>query len=239
MTVFFNTEIKADSFTENLGNFCFIPVRALFDGKTYTKVDEVFLERQSLESSSVIGKVIKVALSIIFLIPGVILGTVIKGCSFISHSVRNSNNLFNKAKTVNDSPRSIIEGDTMQINLLGDPHKFDPSVDSFKKGLPYDWIEDNISSPKKMNLSGFRPHVVERLFKMHLNFHSVDELDLSNTQLVGEQVRKVVERCPNVRKLELEGLHFDQETAEHIRGNCQTLDTSSLAQVQKAASGEV
>lgn len=239
MTVFFNTEIKADSFTENLGNFCFIPVRALFDGKTYTKVDQVFLERKSLEGSSVIGKVIKVALSILFLIPGVVLGTIIKGFSFINYNVRNSNNLFNEAQAFTGSPRSIIESDTQQINLLGDPKKFEPSVDSFQKGLPYEWIEDNISSPKKMNLSGFKPYVVERLFQMHLNFHSLDELDLGNTQLVGEQVRKVVERCPNLRKLELEGLYFDQETADHIKGNCQTLEGASLTQVQKATTLEV
>lgn len=239
MTVFFNTEIKADSFTENLGNFCLLPVRVLFEGRTFTKVDQVFLERESLEGSSVIGKICKVALSLLFLIPGVILGTIIKGLSFINSGVRESHRLFNQACATPGAQRALIESDTIRFNLLGNPEQLDPSVDSFQKGLPYEWIESSIASPKKMNLTGVRPHVVERLFGMHVNYHAIDELDISKTSMVAEQVRKVAELCPNLRSLKLEGLHFNQETANHIRGNCQTLDHLSVLEVQKASGVEV
>ena len=239
MTVFFNTEIKADSFTENLGNFCLLPVRVLFEGRTFTKVDQVFLEKESLEGSSVIGKVCKVALALLFLIPGVILGTVLKGLSFINSSVRESHHLFNQACSTPGSQRALIEVDTIRFNLLGNPDQLDPSVDSFQNGLPYEWIESSIASPKKMNLKGIRPHVVERLFGMRVNYHAIDELDISKTSMVAQQVRKVVELCPNLRSLKLEGLHFSRETADHIRVNCQTLDQASLLEVQKASGLEV
>lgn len=239
MTVFFNTEIKADSFAENLGNFCLIPIRVLFEGRTFTKVDQAFLERESIEGSSLLGRVCKVALSLLFLIPGVIVGTIIKGLSFISSSVRDSHHQFNQACQAPGAQRVFLEGDTTRINLLGSPDQLDPSVDSFQKGLPYEWIESSLASPKKMNLKGIKPHVVERLFAMHLNFHAIDELDISKTSMVAEQVRKVVELCPNLRSLKLEGVHFNQETADYIRGNCQTLDQASLLEIQKASGSAV
>ncbi|CRX38797.1 hypothetical protein [Estrella lausannensis] len=239
MTVFFNTEIKSDSFTENLGNFCLLPVRVLFEGRTLTKIDQVFLEMESLEGSSVIGKVCKVALALIFLVPGVILGTVIKGLSFINFSVRESHHLFNQASSTPGSQRVLIEGETIRFNLLGNPDELNPSVNSFQHGLPYDWIESSITSPKKMNLKGIRPHVVERLFSMRVNYHAIDELDISKTSMVSEQVRKVAELCPNLRSLKLEGLHFNEDTAGYIRVNCQTLDQPSLQEVQKAVGVEV
>lgn len=224
MTVFLNTEIKSDSFLENLGNFCLTPVRAVCGGKTYYHVDQVFLAKEPKQKSHIIVKITKIFIAIIFFLPGLILGVLFKSVSHIFSSVRQTTKDFNLANSKIELSRYIVEGQTAQILMKGEGSAFDPSIDSFKRGVPYQWLEANISSPKKMDLKSFKPHVVERLFSTGQDFNALIELDISNTSVVDEQIVKIIKRCPNLRILKAEGVKMSKATYDLIVINCQTLN---------------
>lgn len=225
MTAFFNTELKTGSLIENMGNFFFVPVRVLFEGKSYTKVDNVFLSQESHEKSGTIAKIIKISLAVLLLIPGVILGSVFKGLAYLQCPVREAADAFQAAINVK---RVLIEGETTDIELFGEPKELDPSIDSFQRGVPYDWLEENIPSPRKMDLSGLKPHIAERVV-LNQDLNSLVELDLSNTGLVEEQLLSIIKRCPKLQVLKSEGLEISQEAFDTINKSETLSDESRIA----------
>lgn len=82
-SAFFNTEVSPVNTLEAAGNFCLSPVRTLFGGRSFTIVDDKIVEWKQ-PKQKVIERILMIALSIILLIPGVIVGSILKGVALIS-----------------------------------------------------------------------------------------------------------------------------------------------------------
>jgi len=226
MTVFFNTEIRTGSLLENLGNFCFLPVRTLGGGKTYVQVDSVFLSEER-GKPHIIKRIVGVALSIIFLVPGIILGTLFKGLSYLNASVRQSARDFKRGQKL---MRVLMENDEVKVRLHGNPKELNPA---YEKKEPYNWLETHVLSPRKMDLRGLKPEVAERFFDPHSthDFSLLKELDISHTGLVHEQIKKIVKRCPNLEILRVDGLEIKDETVDVIKASCQILRGNKYTEI--------
>lgn len=77
MGLYLTTAVNSDNFFENLSNVCFQPIRNLFHGRTFTFYKGLFIEEKQSDSSP-LRKIFRIALSILLLIPGTILGICFK-----------------------------------------------------------------------------------------------------------------------------------------------------------------
>lgn len=86
VALFFNTAIQGGGIIEDAGNALMAPVRVLFSGKTYSIEGTAFREIPGEESAIV--RIIKVAVSVLLLLPLVVAGCMLKGLAYLKASVR-------------------------------------------------------------------------------------------------------------------------------------------------------
>lgn len=107
VALFFNTAIEGGSFFEEAGNALMAPVRVLFSGKTYSLEGTNFRELPKEESAIV--RIIKVAVSILLLIPMVIAGSVVKGIALLKASVRERSDMLSHFLNTPTPPKPRYE----------------------------------------------------------------------------------------------------------------------------------
>lgn len=211
---FYNLKIENNNcFFEKTGNLCLAPIRTLFGGRKAIHIDGCYIVPPKIKEG-LFAKIAKIALSLIFFIPGIIMGTFLKAAALCSRKVRKSNDhfriLFNQATIAN----VIIEEDRKRkYHFLGDRGNFIPSLASYKKGYPWEYLQDTLKSPAAINLSGFKQYHVERFFKMRIDWNKVKSVDVSGCDILDEDIALITKCCPNIEILHLEGC--DRLTAKN------------------------
>lgn len=235
-SIFFNTKIKNnDSTLENMGNACFSPVRQIFGGREVIRIknenagDNYIVPPKKIES--VAAKVGKIFLSVIFLVPGLILGTLLKGASLLSKSVREYNSnyktLFNDKTEANDL---ITESNGDKYLLLGDRQNLNPTITTYRNGYPWSYLGDSLKKPESLNVNNFNNTHIEALFNKNIDWEAVKTVDLTGCEtLCDDTLAMILQKCPNIEHFDITGCTTLTNKAFKIIGK--KLDDKMLIQL--------
>lgn len=232
--VFFNTKITNNRCClESTGNALLSPVRALFGGRTVVHVDGCFIMPPKAKQSLFV-KMLKVTCALIFVIPGLVLGTFVKGIAMLRRCVRQTHRnfirLFND-KTMN---KDFVTDKNGTYQLLGNRSTFKPSLESYQNNYPWKYLGDLIKDPTALHLQGMKMEHVERLLRLStVDWKGVVTVDLTGVNPTQEMLKLLIEKCPNIESLRCTNLsRVDQETVNTLLTTCTQLNQISKDELQ-------
>lgn len=114
--VFFNTQIRDNSLHDNLavamGDFCFNPVRCLFNGNEVAIIEsKVYYLHDDSKLTTLSEKALhclRIVAAIVLLVPGLLLGTLFKGMGYLSQSVRDNHQMVVLHEASIDKPKEEL-----------------------------------------------------------------------------------------------------------------------------------
>jgi len=228
-SVFFNTKIVNNRCClESTGNALLSPVRTLFGGRTVVHVDGHFIVPPKRQHSTFV-KIIRVALAVVFLVPGVILGVCVKGLAMLRKSIRKSHRDFKQLDNGKTADQNFITDKNGIYLLLGDRSTLKPSIDSYKNQYPWVYLDKTIKEPTALHLQNMNVEHIERLLKLtEMNHNSVTMVDLRGLSPTDELLDLLIEKCPNMQILHI--TDFSRVSFPKIEGilkDCVHLDELS------------